>query len=695
VALALHDAQPVGMAGMITKSEGAVASQRRTWLTDALPLIVLGAGLLTVLAVIATSEQQSTLAGLRTHLSNDYMPQTVGTLPWFSVAPPVEPFSAAIAHRHWLLTLVFEVGYLASTMAIGSRIACALRGDDVWPAPVRLLAGFLPGYLMTLAPLQLLFAAVPLATASWIALAAVPAWAIALHRRGLVTAARDLRLRSPRRDGATVAVGIVLAMVLVAAVHRLQQGIFHLTQDSIIFFLHAGGWHLQGGAGLEYLLHWKTQTDEWIFNAPLLFSAGRQDDLWFPFYLTQSVGVAAFLCLVYGIVHRVARRRKALAGTLAVATVFGSTLAIYPWVYVQIVGGGQPVIALAHPGRLIGIVAPWAALLIMQSRRRPPVWALALATLGLGFITPNTALFVGLAVTAGLIWSILRGRPGLLRAPAAHVVVHASLALALVLPVVAYSFTRQAPSAPIVPALILAAACLAALTGAAVIAWGTTREQQRDTGRVRRLAWYGGWVVTVAVGMLLSDNANGSRIGVRLHDFLLPVLPGFGGPVANRDVLVDGVFAGLSFPVFSEAACATNTSCGGIPNFLMGYGVLFSLVLAAWVGYGRLKPDAEKTNRHRIAMLAGLAALSPATILIFFMGAEPLQAGALTRMLELPYYTLLVLAVLAFCELRRRWVAIAGMSFLALWTIIPLVSFQWPVQMARNAEFYLERFGLL
>jgi hypothetical protein len=393
-------------------------------------------------------------------------------------------------------------------------------------------------------------------------------------------------------------------------------------------------------------------------------------------------------------VHRVARRRKALAGSLAVAAVFGSTLSIYPSVYVTIVGGGQPLIALAHPGRHIGIIAPWAALMIMQHPRRAPRSALALATLGLGFVTLNALLFTGMAVTAGLIWHLLRGRPGVLRAPAARVGVHATLVLALALPIIAYSFTRSALSAPIVPTLILTAACLAALCGAAMIAWGTAERAQQTSG-VRWLAWYGAWLATAAVGILFSDNLNSSRIGARAHDLLVPLLPGFGMPFEVRNRNSDGVSAGLSFPVFSQEACDTNVACGGIPNFLIAYGVLFSLVLAAWVGYGRLKPGAKSTNQRRVAMLIGLAALPPAMVLVFFTGAETLQAGTMTRMLEWPYYTLLVLAVLAFCELRRQWVAIAGMSFLAIWTIVPLLSSEWPVQMTRNAEFYLQRFGVL
>ena len=107
------------------------------------------------------------------------------------------------------------------------------------------------------------------------------------------------------------------------------------------------------------------------------------------------MSVAGFLCLVYGIVHRVARRRKALAGSLAAAAVFGSTLAIYPWVYVHDRRRRTAHDCAAHPGRHIGIIAPRAAPLIMQSPRKAPLWALALTTLGLGFVTLNTCCTPG------------------------------------------------------------------------------------------------------------------------------------------------------------------------------------------------------------------------------------------------------------------------------------------------------------
>jgi hypothetical protein len=677
---------------MLTKSERVVAARRRFLVADALPLIVLGAGLLAVVLIVATSLEQTTATRLREVQDFLYLPKAVGTLPPFNY-PPVGSFSPDLAHRSWLLTMIFEVAYLTSTMAIGSRIVPAIRGDDQWPAPVRLLAGFLPGYLITLAPLQLLFAAVPLATASWIGLAAIPAWAIALHWRGLVASTRHPQLRRPRRDGTTVAVGIALILVVVATIHRLQQGVFHLTQDSILYFLNLGISQIAGQRG-EYLIHWTTQTDEWLFNAPLMFSDGSNGDLWFPFYITQSVSLASFLCLVFGIMHRIARRRKALAGSLAAAAVFGSTLAIYPWFYARIIDGGQPVIALGHPGRHIGIIAPWAALLIMRSPRKPPLWALALATLGLGFVTLNDVLYTGLAIAAGLIWHIRDGRAGVLRTPAARASVHAALLLALMLPIVAFSFTRHPPSAPIVPTLLLAAACLAALAGAVTIAWSTTKATQA-TFRLRPLAWYVAWIATAAVGTLLSDNLRASSIGGRVHHLLTPLFPGFGSPSQIRIELAGGVLDGFALPSFSQSACDANISCGGIPNFLIGYGVLFSLILAAWAGYGRLNPDAQKTNQRRVTMLIGLAVLPAIMIVVFFSGIEGLRAAVLSRLLEWPYYTLLVLGVLAFCEMRRRWVAITGVSFLAIWTIVPLLSVEWPVQMARNAEFYLQKFGVL
>ncbi|WP_445149362.1 hypothetical protein [Baekduia sp. Peel2402] len=665
------------------------AAARQTRLRAFLPLLVLAAGLLVVLIVVG-ADPDITVARLRDLTSTLYLPQDVGTIYKEFNFPPIDPFAGDLAQRGWLETVAFEVVYLTSTTAIGSPVVAAIRGDDVWPAPVRILAGFLPGYLIVLAPLQLLFVAVPLASASWIGLAALPVAAIALHRRALVAGLRDVRLGVPRRGGAAIAAAGATAFVLVALVHRLQQGIFYLTQDSISYFLNIDRIMVAGRA--EYLAHWQTQTDEWVYNAPLTLANGHDGDLWFVYYVTQGIATAAFLCLVYGVVHRVARRRKALAGALAVAATFGSTLAIYPWVYTLIVGGGQPELALAHPGRLIGIIAPWVAVLIVLNPRRAPVLALALATLGLAFTNLNNVLYVGVALAAVVLWRGLHARPSGFAPAAVRVVVHGSLGLALALPIAAFSFTRGTPSGPIVPVLMLAGASAAAVVGAALVAWGTASPGV-DGPRVgrRELRWVAVWVATAVVGLLISDNLVGGSLGRSVHELLAHVLPGYGAPVAKRTELTGGVFAGLSFPTFSQDACNANVTCGGIPYFLVGYGVLFSLIAATWVGYGRLRTDAEQTNLRRAATLLLLAAIPVVLILVFFTGADTLRSATFTRMLEWPYYSLLVLGVLAFCEARDRRVMIGGVAFLAVWTIVPLISYEWPEQMVRNAGWYLDR----
>lgn len=648
-------------------------------------MVVLAAGLVVVLVVVGL-EPDITFARLRGFVATTNLPQPVGTVwPEFDF-PAVSPFSAEIEHRSWLETILFDVVYLASTMAIGSTVVPAIQGDDEWPAPVRILAGFLPGYLMVIAPLQLLFGMVPLATATWIGLVAMPVAALALHRRCVVAGVRGMRLGMPRRGGMTVAVGLATALACLGLIHRLQQGVFYLTQDSIGYFIKLDVALISTHA--RYLAHWKSQTDEWLYSAPLRYSDGGVGDLWWAYYLVQGVAVVAFLCLLYGVVHRVARRRKAVAGALAVAVVFGGTLAIYPWVYITIVGGGQPVLSLAHPGRLIGIIGPWVAVLFVLTPRRAPIWALALLTLGLGFTTLNNVLYVGGAIAVVVIWRLLRARPELLRSAAARGAVHGMLAATVVLPVAAFAFTSGTPSSAVVPVVLLAAACVAGLLGAAVIAWSTTKDARPLSARPV-LKWFGVWVAAAAAGLLFSDNLGVSTIGKQAHDALAPILPGFGLRAVARAEIPDGAFTGLSFPSFSQAACNSNESCGGIPYFLLCYGLLFSLAVAVWVGYGRLRADDEQVNVRRGAMLLGLGLLPAALIMVFFAGAGTIQAGALTRLLEWPSYTLLVLVVLGFCEARERLVVWVGVAFLVVWAIVPLISFEWPQQFVRNAGWYV------
>jgi hypothetical protein len=654
-------------------------------------LVVLGFGL-AIVALVVLAELPTTPGRLR-GLTYFLEPKPVGTVGPFNF-PAVSPFGTHLAQRPWLLTLLFIAVYLGSTTAIGSRVVTAIQGDDRWPAPVRILAGFLPGYVMTLAPLQLLFAAIPYRAASWVAVAAVVLVALLLHRRALLVALGDLRAgRSARRRGAGV-LAVVLVLVVVAVVHRLQQGLLFLTQDSITYLLQTGLAQITGAYG-QYLIHWNIQTDEWLYNAPLMFiDGGSGGDLWFPIYITQSVSVAAFLCLLYGIVHRVARRRKGLAAGVAVAATFGSTLAIYPWLYVIIVVGGQPLLALAHPGRHVSILAPWVAVLLLGRTRQVGAPTIALLTLGLCFVTLNALLYVGLAVAVALLWRGMRGRRAGLQGRRVAAAVHATLLLAMCLPVIAFSFTRGRLASPTFPALLLVLAVLIALAGACLICWSTPKEDVPRVGR-RQVGWFIAWLGIAALGLVFSDNLATSHVGRRFHELLAPVLPGFGAPVTGRADLSGGTLAGFTFPSFSQETCNASVSCGGIAHFFVAYGVLFVLVLAVWSGYGRLRPDARRINQQRVVILLGLAGLAVGQIMVFFSGLATLLATVWTRLLELPYYTLLVLAVLGFCESKNRRVTIVGVGFLAIWTIVPLVGTGWPEQMVRNAGWYLDQLGVL
>lgn len=676
---------------MVTRPQQRGPGTRRRRAAEDLPLIVLGLGL-AIVALVVLAERPLTPGHLR-GLTYFLEPEPVGTVGPFNL-PPVSPFGTQLPQRPWLLTLVFITVYLSSTMAIGSRVVTAIQGDDRWPAPVRVLAGFLPGYVMVLAPLQLLFARVPYREASWVAVVVLPLVALLLHRRVLLAALRDLRAGRPARGRGVGTMAVVLALVIVAVVHRLQQGLLFLTQDSITYLLQTGIAQVTGD-DWRYLIHGNIQTDEWLYNAPLMFiDGGSYGDLWFPFYLTQSVSVAASLCLLYGVVHRVARRRKGLAAGVAVAATFGSTLAIYPWLYVIVIVGGQPSLALAHPGRYVSILAPWVAVLLLGRTRQVGAPTIALLTLGLCFVTLNALLYVGLAVAAALLWRGVRGRRATLQERRVRMAVHATLLLAMCLPVIAFSLTRGWLISPTLPALLLVLAVLIALAGACLICWGTPKEEVQRVGR-GQVGWFVAWLGTAALGLVFSDNLASSRVGSRFHELLAPVLPGFRGLLAERVAFSDGTLAGFSFPSFSYETCNASVSCGGISYFLVAYGVLFVLVLAAWSGYGRLRPDARRTNQRRVVILLGLAGLAVGQIMVFFTGLATVLATVWSRLLELPYYTLLVLGVLGFCESKNRRVTIVGVGFLTIWTIAPLIGTGWPEQMVRNAGWYLDQLGVL
>jgi hypothetical protein len=656
-------------------------------LKDLVPASVLIVGLGAVAAIVATARLSPSELRERSGITAELNPVGGGAEVYPS--QPISPFSHDLAHRPWLLTIMLTLLYLGSATAIGSIIVNEVRGNDIWPRPLAVIAGFLPGYLMLLAPLQLLFAAVPFQTASWIALIALPTSALALHWRTCSTSAAAVAHdRRALRKLALTACGIA-AITGLALVHRLQVSSFYLTQDSIQWLLSGATAQLRDPTLGPYLLQWNIQSDEWVFNAPLMFSSHNIGDLWFPFYATQCVSLASLLALVFGIVHRLARRRKSLAAGLTVATVFGSTLAIYPWIYAAIVLGGQPVVQLAHPGRHVGVVAPWIALLLLGRQRRGVIIALAFATLGLGFVSLHVLLNVLAALIAALIYRAVRGtRPTWMNVRGLRIAGY-------LLPVVAWgaitaAFWVRHAQPPTSAAWWLVLGQMVAIGGAFAIGAATVRRSAPASHKLAPV-WIGAWLAALAAGLVLSNNLTGGLLHGHARSLLGSVLPGYHGPLVGRgfgNVELD-VLDGLSFPKLSVNACQSVIVCGGVADFLATFGVLFVLILVTWISFGPFTSDAV-LNARRAALLMMVAGIGLGLTIVFFVGAPSFaQTMIYTRFLEIPYYGLLGLATMTLVESRNRITAIAGTTMLVLWTVTPLIASEWPQQMARNAGWYL------
>ncbi|MET0604233.1 MAG: hypothetical protein ABW167_19770 [Baekduia sp.] len=608
--------------------------------------------------------------------------------PGFDLAA-LNPF---IEGRLRVLTVLLTAVYFVSVAAIGNIIVGAIRGSDRWPRPVAAMAGFLPGYLMLLAPLQLLFAAVPLRTASWIALLGVPVTAIMLHRRAIARHAGTLsRDRAALGRWGVVAAGVSVVIAL-ALVHRLQTGRFFMTQDSSHWLLIAAVQQLQGPAG-GHLAQWGQQSDEWVFNGPLMFWSRASRDLWFPIYVGQCLSLVSLLSLVFGLVYGFAWRRKALAGFVATASVFGSTVAIFPWIYITIIGGDNPAFTTGQVGRHIGIVAPWVALLLVGRHRRSVMIALGLATLGLGFTSAEVLLFVLAAVPAGIAWRTVRDR-GVPRFDRRGLRIGLHLVPVCALAAMLYPFwSLHGVSPPIVGSLwwLLAAAAVA-LTGAAVLCIRTPNRGVMFDLR-HALTWFALWLGTAGVGLVLANNMTHDLFHGRLRTQLGSVLPGYQGGVLLRSDLPTDLFDGLSLG-FSGDACTFWNYCQSFANFLATFGFLFAIALATWLTFGPLTSE-PAANARRAVWLLMVSALGLAFVIVIFSGSTGwLPTMLLSRVLEAPYYGLLMLAAMSFAESPSRVTAAVGTSVLLLWTLIPLVATEWPQQMVRNADWFLQRAGL-
>jgi hypothetical protein len=653
-----------------------------------------GAVLLAGLAVVAVSV--ATAKGVDLHVlhliqgDGTSVHVVAGDYPGVWRDPAFNPF---VENRLRLLTPLATLIYLVSVAGIGAPLVGAIRGASEWPRAVRFLAGFLPGYLMMLAPLQLLFAVVSPLTAAWIALVATPVVAVLVCRRSLAEAAGALRRDAgDGRRAWLTAVGVVGLIVLLCGIHRLQSGRYFMLPDSMRFFVGGADAQFQGAFG-GHLAQWAQQSDEWVFSAPLIFNAHAASDQQFAYWSTQFVSMASFIALIFGLVWTFAWKRRTLAGALAVGMILVSTPAIYPWENVPIVGGSNPAFLLAHPGRLISIVAPWIALLLLRRWSGRQTVAILLATAGLAFITVDGVAFVGLAVGCAGIWRLVRGRwslrgqvPGSRRAGAAAIHV---LALAVLAAPLYVYYAIHETTQPDGLAWVLLGALALAVVGLAGLASISAPAAPNGIPGGRGVSWRAtvglslASIATLICGFFFSNNLVGDFAGGSVRRAIGSILPGFQGRLLDREIPFE-----LSFPSFTGDECSISGHCVSFGYFLGTYGFTLALALAGWVALGRLSDD-EQVNRRRAAWLVTVASLGLAFVIVDFTGADSSTAWILTRFIEVPYYAILAFAAIVLVSSRSRVTVVAGTAVLAVWTLVPFFHSHIPEQWVKNVEYLI------
>jgi hypothetical protein len=648
-----------------------------------MPGVLLVVGLAAVAAFVATSSNTSIRALSQIHADAASLHEVGGTYVSGWTSPEFNPF---VDGRFRLLTLLLTVVYLVSTTAIGAFFVGLIRGSERWPWAVRILAGFLPGYLIVLAPLQLLFAALGFTTAAWIALVTIPAIAVVTQRRAVLATASGLRHdRGYQRRWLLVAATIGFILLL-CGLHHLQYGRYFMVPDSISDFLNTAGQQMRGVFG-DHLAQWDQQSDEWVFNAPLMFYSSHGQDFLFPIYATEFVGLASFACLVFGVVHSFAWRRPLLAAGLTTGAVIASTPSILPWYHIALVGGQNPMLWLGHPGRMIGVVGPWVALLVLGRWSSPrAAVTILLATAGLAFTSSSGTLYVVAAVTLASVWRLIQGRrPGWLASRASTVVVTAVGLVAMATPTFAYWGIHRSGSPDRLGWALAAGAVAAGL--AALVVGLTSRPGPAPALRAARtLTHPAAWLAALGTGFVLSNNLVGKLADGQVRDVLASALPGYGLPLESRGYTA--ITSNLHFSTYTGQECSISGHCLSFSYFLACYGLLTVLALTSWLALGQ-RADGEDAGPRRAAWLITVAALICSFALVDFTGVDQVSAWVLTRFIEVPYYALLGLAALAFAGSRSRVTTWTGAAVIAAWTVVPLAFSHVIPQLGRNASWLI------
>jgi hypothetical protein len=651
----------------------------RGWLPGVLLLVGLG----TVITVVATASNVSIHTLSQIHADAASLHDVGGTYVAGWTSPEFNPF---VDGRFRLPTLLLTIIYLLSVTAIGAFFIGLIRGSERWPRAVRLLAGFLPGYLMVLAPLQVLFAAIGVTAASWIALLAIPTIAVFTQRRAVVATASGLRHDRTYRRRWLVVTATVGFFLLLCGLHHLLYGRYFMVPDSISDFLNTAGEQMRGVFGSR-LAQWDQQSDEWVFNAPLMFYTSHGRDFLFPIYATEFVGLASFAALVFGVVHSFAWRRPLLAAGLTTGAVLASTPSILPWYQISLIGGQNPMLWLGHPGRMIGIVGPWVALLVLGRWSSPrAAAAILLTTAGLAFTSSSGTFYVVAAVALAGVWHLLQGRgTARMKRHVSTVAVTVLGLIAMATPAFVYWDLHQTTS-PNGLGWVLAAGAVAAGLAALLLALTSRSRPTPSLRPSNALVHPAAWLAVLATGFVLSNNLVGKIADGQVRDLLASALPGYGLPLESRGYV--SITSNLHFPVFTGQECAFTGHCVSFPYFLVAYGFLTVLALSSWPALGQ-RAAGEDTGPRRAAWLITVAAFICSLALVDFTGVDQVSAWVLTRFIEVPYYALLGFAAVAFAGSRSRVTAWAGAAVIAAWTVIPLAFSHVIPQLARNASWLI------
>jgi len=516
---------------------------------------------------------------------------------------------------------------------------------------------------------------------------------VAIHRRTLLETGTRLREDRAYRHSWLRLAGWVSGLVLLTALWRLQAGRNFMVSDSITVFLASAKAQLAGTYG-HYLSQWDQQSDEWLLSAPLMFTSHGSRDYQFPLYAGQVMGLVSFAALLFGVVRSFAPRRKTMAAALSTGIVLAGSPAIHPIFYISLFGGQNPTWWVGHPGRYVGIIAPWVALLLVgRVRGRAAVAAVAFALLGLGFTSVHVTVYVAVAVGTALLWPQLRGRrPCLLSGRSGRIAIHVAATLALATPAIAYGLLRRVSWVDSLTYVLLAGAVVGGVT-AVTLMLGTTASPAGGAASVRprlrdrtTLLPILGWVGVLVLGFLLSNNLTNGVTDGGIRDALGTVFPGYHADLASRGLLGETPLTGLVFGKFAGGECYISGHCLSVGGFIGAYGFVTIVAAAGWLALGRLTPE-DETNRLRAAWLLMVAALSISFLLVDFTGAGSGVAWIITRFIEVPYYGLLVFATVVLVGSRDRLTAIAGGAVVGAWFVVPVLYNLVPLQLVKNADY--------